>query len=84
VGVARVGQGGEVAEHVQQVAAVAQGVDHGGVGGAGVLGDVAVGGQVHEPLGLAVVGAGLAVDEAEQPLAGRAEEVVAAVVGRPV
>ena len=40
--------------------------------------------QVHEALRLFVVGAGLAVDEAEQALAGGAEEVVAAVVGRLV
>ncbi len=81
LGVARVALGREVAEHVQQVAAVAQRVDQAGVGGAGVLGDVAVLGQVDEALRLPVVGAGLAVDEAEQPLAGGAEEVVTAVVG---
>jgi hypothetical protein len=34
---------------------------------------------VHESLRVRVGGAGLAVDEAEQPLAGRAEEVIAAV-----
>ena len=77
----RVGQGREVAEHVEQVAAVAQRVDQRGVAGAGVLGGVAVLDQVDEALRLRVVRAGLAVDEAEQPLAGRAEEVVAAVVG---
>ncbi len=37
-----------------------------------------------EALCLRVSGAGLAVDEAEQPLAGRAEEVIAAVEGRGV
>jgi hypothetical protein len=36
---------------------------------------------VHESLRIRVGGAGLAVDEAEQPLAGRAEEVIAAVEG---
>ena len=84
LGVTRVVERREVAEHVEQVAAVAQRVDQRRVAGAGVLGDVAVLGQVHEPLCLLVVGAGLAVDEAEQPLAGGAEEVVAAVVGRLV
>ena len=71
----------EVAEHVQQVAAVAQRVDQAGVARAGVLGDVAVLGQVNEALRLPVVRPGLSVDEAEQPLASGAEEVVTAVVG---
>ena len=50
----------------------------------GVLGTVAVEDQVLEPLGLRVVGAGLAVDEPEQTLTGGAEEVVTTVVRRVV
>ena len=71
----------EVAEHVEQVAAVAERVDQRGVAGARVLGGMAVLDQVDEALRLRVVVAGLTVDEAEQALAGGAEEVVAAVVG---
>src|SRR5262249_56652017 len=72
--VSGVGLGGEVAEHVEQVSAVAQRVDHRGVGGAGVLGGVAVLDQVDKPLRVLVVGAGLAVDESEESFAGGAEE----------
>src|SRR6185503_20844053 len=79
VGVPRVGQGREVTEYVQQVPAVAQGVDHRGVGRGGVRRGEPVLDQVHEPLRVRVARAGLAVDEAEQPLAGRAEEVIPAV-----
>ena len=39
---------------------------------------------MHEPLGLRVVGARLPVDEAEEPLAGGPQEVVAAVERRVV
>src|SRR4029077_19146970 len=56
-------------------------VDQRGVGGRGVLGGVAVKNYVSETLRLRVVSAGLAVDEAEQSLASRAEEVVSTVVG---
>src|SRR6266567_5617401 len=38
--------------------------------------------QMHKPLGLRVVGARLPIDEAEEPLAGGPEKVVAAVVRR--
>ena len=63
---------------------MAQGVDERRVAERGVLADHAVQREVLEALRVRVVGAGLAVDEAEQPLAGRAEEVVAAVVRRAV
>src|SRR4029077_11932779 len=48
-------EGGEVAEHVEQVAAFAQRVDQRGVGSRGVLCGVAVENDVLETLGLRVV-----------------------------
>jgi hypothetical protein len=50
-----VSEGREVAEHVEQVAALAQCVDQRGVAGAGVLRRVAVLDQVHAPI--ATIGA---------------------------
>jgi hypothetical protein len=84
VGVPRVGQGREVPEHVEQVSAVAQGVDQRGVAGRGVLAGVPVQNEVLEALPLRVAGARLAVDEPEQPLPCGAEEVIAAVERRVV
>src|SRR6267143_6092704 len=60
---------GEIAEHVQQVAPVAQRVDQRGVRSRGVLCGVAVKNDVLEALRLWIVGSGLPVDEAEQALA---------------
>ena len=76
----RVLQGWEIAEYVQQVATLAKGVDQRGVGRRSVFARVTVLDQVDKSLRLLVVGAGLPVEEPEQPLARRAEEVIAAVV----
>src|SRR5207247_9070371 len=59
-------------------------VDERGVACAGVFCRMAVLDEVDEALRLRVMRAGLAVDEAEQALAGGAEEVVTAVVGGPI
>src|SRR5260370_31872933 len=70
-----------MADRVRRSTAIAERVDNWGFGGLSVLCRVAVKNDVLEPLRLLVVSSGLAVDETEQPLASRAEEVVATVVG---
>src|SRR5579864_1515808 len=82
--VTRISQCREVAEDVQQVATVAEGIDERGVACAGVLRRVTVLDQVLEALCLRVGGAGLTVDESEEALAGGAKKVVATVVWRLV
>src|SRR5260370_9931373 len=82
VGVSRISEGRKIAEHVQKVTAIPQRVDQRGVGGRRVLAGGSVQNDVLETLRLRVVRAGLAVDETEQPLARRAEEVGATVGGR--
>jgi hypothetical protein len=84
LGMPGVGQGGEIPEYVEEIAPIAQGVDQGRVLGGGILARMTVAHQVHKPLGLRVVGARLPIDEAEEPLAGGPEKVVAAVVCRVV
>src|SRR5258708_6824513 len=69
LGMPGVGQGGEIPEHIEQVAPIAQGVDQGRIPGRGVLAGMPVAHQEHKPLGLRVVSARLPVDEAEWPLA---------------
>ena len=81
---ARVLQCGEVAEDVEQIATVAECVDHRGVVRGCVLTGEAVFDEVLEALGLGVVRPGLAVDETEETFTGRAEEVVTTVVRRVV
>jgi hypothetical protein len=58
-----VAEDGEVPEHVEQIAVVAQRGDQPGVSGAGVFGRVTVLDQVHKSLRLPVAGAGLSVDD---------------------
>ena len=84
IGVSGIGEGREVAEDVEEIAAVPERIDQGLVVGARVLGGVAVLDEVDEALGVRVVGPGLPVDEGEEALPGGAQEVVAAVVGRLV
>ena len=84
VGVPGVRERREVPEHVEQIPSVAQRVDHRRVTERRVVADITVESQVLESLGVRVVRAGLAVEEPEQALPRRAEEVVAAVERRVV